>query len=73
MFYGAWSSLVIESPGVVGHQPFPSPGDLPHQSIEARSLALQADSLLTVPREAPRECLTPIQQMHVENEEYSDE
>ena len=73
MLYGARSSLVIESPGVVRYQPFPSPGDHLHQRIKARSLALQADSLLTGPREAPRECLTPIQQMHVENEEYSDE
>ena len=27
--------------------PFPSPGDLPNPRIEPRSLALQADSLLT--------------------------
>ena len=33
---GYWSGL-----------PFPSPGDLPDLGIEPRSLALQADSLLT--------------------------
>ena len=30
---------------------FPSPGDLPHQGIEPRSLSLQADSLLSEPEE----------------------
>jgi len=29
--------------------PFPSPGDLPDPEIEPRSLAWQADSLLTEP------------------------
>ena len=33
--------------------PFPSPGDLPDLGIEPRSLALQADSLLTEPPEKP--------------------
>jgi len=32
--------------------PFPSPGDLPHPGIKPRSLALQADSLLSEPRKA---------------------
>ena len=35
---GYWSEL-----------PFPSAGDLPDPEIEARSLALQADALLTEP------------------------
>ena len=35
---GYWSGL-----------PFPSPEDLPHPGIEARSPALQADSLLSEP------------------------
>ena len=34
--------------------PFPSPGDLPDLGIEPRSLALQADSLLTEPPGKPR-------------------
>ena len=34
--------------------PFPSPEDLPNQGIEPRSLALQADSLLSEPPEKPR-------------------
>ena len=33
--------------------PFPSPGDLPNTGIEPRSLALQADSLLSEPRWKP--------------------
>ena len=34
-------------------QPFPSPGDLPNPGIEARSLALQADSLPAEPPGKP--------------------
>ena len=68
---------MIESPGVVSHQPFPFPGDHPHQRIKARSLALQADSLLSARPEKPLEnacwhCLN-IKQICVENEEYTDE
>ena len=33
--------------------PFPSPRDLSDPGIKLRSPALQADSLLSVPREAP--------------------
>ena len=33
--------------------PFPSPGDLPDPGIEPRFPTLQADSLLSEPREAP--------------------
>ena len=46
---------MIESPGVVRYQPFPSPGDHLHQRIKARSLALQADSLLSEPPGKPLE------------------
>ena len=77
MFCGARSSLVIKSPNVVSHQPLPSPGDFPHQRVKARSLALQADSLLSARPEKPLEnacwhCLN-IKQICVENEEYSHE
>ena len=34
--------------------PFPSPGDLPDPGVKPGSPALQADSLLTVTREAPK-------------------
>ena len=37
---------------------FPSPGDLPHQGIESRPPALQADSL---PSEPPREALLMVE------------
>ena len=44
--------------------PFPSPGDLPDPGIEAGSLALQADSLLTdSPSETPlgrKDCINAI-------------
>ena len=43
---GYWSGL-----------PFPSPGDLPDPGIEPRSLALQADSLLTELRGKPWWCV----------------
>ena len=38
--------------------PFPSPGDLPDQGIEPRSLTLQADAL---PSELPGNPLLPMQ------------
>ena len=37
--------------------PIPSPGDLPDPGIEPRSSALQADTLLTATREAPKHIL----------------
>ena len=43
---GYWSGL-----------PFPSAGDLPDPEIEARSLALQVDALLTELRGKPRQKL----------------
>ena len=55
MFCGTGSFLVIGRPRVISLQPFPSPGDLPHQVIEVRSLALQADSLLSEPPGKPLE------------------
>jgi hypothetical protein len=76
VFYGARRSLVIESPGVNSQKPFPSPGDLPHQGIKARPLALQGDSLLSEPPDKPLENASHrlnIQQICVENEEYSHE
>ena len=36
--------------------PFPSPGDLPHPRMEARSPALQADSLPSEPPAKPCVC-----------------
>jgi len=34
--------------------PYPSPGDLPNQGIEPRSLTLQGDSLLSEPQGKPK-------------------
>ena len=39
--------------------PFPLPGDLPDPEIEARSPALQADSLSSEPQESPGKQLSP--------------
>ena len=68
---------MIKSLKVVSCQPLPSPGDFPHQRVKARSLALQADSLLSEPPGKPLEnaCwhLLNIKQICVENAEYSDE
>ena len=76
MFCGAGSFLVIGRPRVISLQPFPSPGDLPHQGVKARPLALQGDSLLSEPPDKPLENASHqlnIQQICVENEEYSHE
>ena len=42
-------SMGFPRPGYWSGLPFPSPGDLPNPGIEPRSLALQADSLPSVP------------------------
>ena len=45
-------------PGVVEmfiRQPFPSPEDLPNPGVEPRSLACQADSLLSEPEDIIRQ------------------
>ena len=44
--------------------PFPSPGDIPDPGIEARSLALQADSL---PSEPPGKLLRLVRWTHLED------
>ena len=66
---GAKSCLTLVTPWTAAHQaplsmafsrqeywtglPFPSPGDRPDPGIEPRSLALQADSLLSEPPGRP--------------------
>ena len=43
-------SMEFSRPEYWSGKPFPSPGDLPNRGIEARSLALQADSLPAEPQ-----------------------
>ena len=49
----AMQSMGFSRPEHWSGWPFPSPGDLPNPGIEARSPALQADSLLAEPQGKP--------------------
>ena len=49
--YQAFPSMGFSRQEYWSGLPFPSPGDLPHPGIKARSPALQADALLSEPPE----------------------
>ena len=51
-------------------QPFPSPGDLPNPGIEARSPALQADSLPAEPQGKPKNTDENIQKVQINNSSF---
>ena len=57
-------SMRLSRQGYWSGSPFPSPGDLPNPGIEPRSPALQADSLLTEPREEPKQIHRGDQKVH---------
>ena len=61
--YRSWNSLG-QNIGV--GKPFPSPEDLPNPGIEARSPALQVDSLLFEPPGKPRQNKAPRKDAHVQ-------